>query len=211
VCPVEYRPDGSLELITGASRTGKTVFTVGEVRAVNPLLVWDPEGQWHAMRQAAASSVAELIKGPHGRRCFVAAPSPKNFDLFCRIAWAWARLAVCTIVVEELADVTHPGKAPEAWGVLLRRGLKYGARIIGITQAPAESDKTIIRNAGRVVCFRQERAGDRAYMARELDAPLERIAALQVLQYVEKRRGEPLRDGRVSLPKLRKPRARSSR
>lgn len=208
MCPVEYRPDGTLTLVTGASRTGKSLETQARTRRDDPLLVWDPEGQWAALGLARQISLAELLElthaGPRGRVAYVAAPSPKSFDTFCRIAWAWVRLVRCTVVVEELADVTNPGKAPEAWGMLLRRGLKYGANIYATTQAPAESDKTIIRNAGRVLSFRQERAGDRAYMARELDVPLERVASLQPLEYLEKRRGEGITRGRVRVPKLRK-------
>lgn len=217
MCPVEYRPDGSLELITGSSRTGKTALALQETRRARPLLVWDPEGQWSAMGATRPIELAELLEltrsglFKQARLSYIAAPSLKEFDRFCSIAWAWIRLhADTTILVEELSDVTHPGKAPPAWGVIIRRGLKYGARIIAITQSPVESDKTVVRNAGRVVAFGQERLDDRAYMARALDVPLSELE-LEPLHYVERRRGVGITRGRVSFGKLRKSTPRRAR
>lgn len=210
MCPVERRADGELTAVIGASRTGKTSYTLTRTAGVQPLLVWDPDGQWTAMRQAREVTRAELIHltrtlGPAGRLCYVAPPIAAEFDFFCRIAWSWARLAPSTIVVEELADVTNPGKAPAGWGVLIRRGLKYGTNIIATTQSPAESDKTVIRNALRVACFLLEQDTDQLYVARRIGVPLEQVAGLKRLEYLERIRGvDQVRHGRVSLPGLRK-------
>jgi len=202
------RPDGVLTLVSGQSRSGKTAQTILETDSKIPLLVWDPEGQWSAMQRARSVSRSELldltIKGLFGRVSYTAPISLKEFDWFCTVAFAWARLIVCTVVVEELADVTHPGKAPPAWGTLLRRGLKYGCNIYGITQSPSESDKTIVRNAGRKLCFSLERPEDRAYMASMMDVPLQAISGLQKLEYLEKIRGAGIAKRRIDSASLRK-------
>lgn len=92
-------------------------------------------------------------------------PTPENFDFFCRAAYAWGD---ATVVAEELADVTTPGKAPPGWGDVLRKGRAYGLKVYGLTQRPAESDKTIIGNATLIHAGRQSRLKDRKYMADEM-------------------------------------------
>src|SRR5688572_1381053 len=151
---LQMRSDGVLTLVTGASRSGKSSLVMLETRDALPLLVWDVEGQWSAMRQVEECSLPDLVTrtraGVFGRWSITLAPTAENFSDFCTVAFCWARLVpAATVVVEELADVTQPGKAPSAWGMLVRRGLKYGCSIWAITNAPAESDKTVIRNAGR--------------------------------------------------------------
>lgn len=190
----ESRHDGSLSFVSGASRTGKTSLVMFETEDSIPLLVWDVEGQWSAMRKARSVTRAELLQFTKdrffGRFALTLPPTQENFAFFCQVAFFWAQLAEgATIVVEELADVTHPGKAPINWGVLVRRGLKYGCTIYAITAAPAESDKTAMRAATRKVCFRMERNADRRTMAMELDVSLQSVEALQPLQYLEQRRG----------------------
>lgn len=93
-------------------------------------------------------------------------PCAKSFEFFCKcmMAWGWA-----TVVAEELADVTTPSKAPEGWGDVVRKGRAIGLKVYGLTQRPAESDKTIIGNASMLHAGRQTRAADRKYMAAELN------------------------------------------
>ncbi len=65
-----------------------------------------------------------------------------------------------TVIVEELADVTTPQKAPESWGVLLRRGRKYGISTYAVTQRIQEIDKTIIGNMAQFMVFQHVRPKD---------------------------------------------------
>lgn len=178
-------------LIAGATGSGKTLYAAGLARQARRLLVWDPEGQWPALAGARpaleARALLELARDRRVTRiAYRGAPTAADFDWFCRVAFAWAQAAPGLLVVEELADVTSSAKAPPAWGVLVRRGRKYGLDLAAITQRPAESDKTILGNAAALVCFRMSRALDRAYMARELDIDKARIAALPRFAYLRR-------------------------
>lgn len=84
------------------------------------------------------------------------------------------------VVIEETSDVTTPGKAPEHYGVLIRRGLKYGCSIYAISQRPAESDKTTFGNAGMVHCCRLSLPRDVRYMAEVMGCDPGHIAALSI-------------------------------
>lgn len=90
------------------------------------------------------------------------------------------------MVAEEIADVTSPGKAPDARGLLVRQGLGWGINIYAITQRPAESDKTVMGNATYFHAHAMSRSKDRKYMAEEMDLPVEQLAALQPLQWIER-------------------------
>jgi len=128
------------------------------------------------------------------------------FDAFCRLAWVWVRVARGTLIIEELAHVTSPGKAPPAWHEIVSAGLRYGPRLIAITQRPAESDKTCMGNATLLHCHQLARADDERYMARELKCPEQQIADLRPLQYLERdRRTGKLRVGAVTFGRSKKP------
>lgn len=187
----QARADGRAVLVAGATGSGKTLYAAALARAARRLLVWDVEGQWPALAGCRlARDAAELLALARDRRvtriAYRGTPTAADFEWFCRVAWAWALAAPGLVIVEELADVTSPGKAPPAWGLLVRRGRKYGLDLVAITQRPAESDKTILGNAAAVVCLRMSRALDRAYMARELDVAESRVAALAPLHYLRR-------------------------
>lgn len=101
--------------------------------------------------------------------------SMRDFDLWCRMAFAWGLMKPCAIVAEELADVTSPGKAPESWGKICRQILGYGCDVYAITQRPAESDKTCFANRSYISIHRMVRALDRRSIADETDIPREQI------------------------------------
>ena len=67
--------------------------------------------------------------------------------------------------------MTPPGKANNAWGTLLRQGRGRGITVYGITQSPAESDKTIVRNANRFHVCRLGTVPDRRTMEKTIDLP----------------------------------------
>lgn len=209
--PVQTRPSGRLVLIAGASGSGKTLLAQREGRRHARLLVWDVEAQWaSALKLKLSTHRAGLVRlAQHGNVtgvAYQAAPSAAEFDFFCRVAWYWLQAGPGMVVVEELADVTTPAKAPPAWGKLVRRGRKYGGSIVAITQRPAESDKTIVGNASDLYCLRMSRANDREYMARELDVPAERVAALKPLDYLHRDQLSGLvTPGRVQLPRGPRP------
>ncbi len=179
-------------LVAGASRSGKTFWTVHQVRAERRLLVWDAKGEWWRHDCRTVTSPAELrelvaTNPPTFARIAYARPcTPAEFEFFCRCAWVWIRAARGAIVVEELADVTNPGKAPTAWGEILRKGLAFGPAIYAVTQRPSESDKTAIGNSSRVHCHRMARAADIRYMAAELRVPVADVEALAPWDWIER-------------------------
>lgn len=168
-----------LELAAGQSRSGKTFETAKRVAKERNLLVWDTMGEFaDSFRCKRVSSAAELrsiaANGVPGRFAFDAQVTPQNFDLFCRCAWLWIRIHAASgkrvaLVIEELADVSPPGKAPASWGDIVRKSMRFNPHIYALTQSPAESDKTVMRNATVLRCHAMTRPADRKAMASELD------------------------------------------
>lgn len=186
------RPNGELVVVTGASRSGKTTWVVHELRNAPRLLVWDGAGDWRTHRCELIRSPLELRERvrppPRLERLAYVPPSitPAEFETFCRIAWVWIRAARGVLVIEELADVTHSGKAPVAWGEIIRKGLRYGTSIYAITQRPSESDKTALGNASRVHCHRVMFPRDRRYIAELLGVDELEVAALRPFEWIER-------------------------
>ncbi len=100
--------------------------------------------------------------------------------------WGALREISTTVVAEETAAVTHPGKAPPGWHRLLSQGLEHGIDIYAITQAPAESDKTAMRNASVIRSFALRLPADRAYMSAYLGVDADELGALPPLHYIER-------------------------
>jgi hypothetical protein len=210
--PPRRRTDGSATLVTGASGSGKTSWTLRQIPAGAPVLVWDPTGEWcdslhlipaHDFRRLGELVIADL-RGELTqslRLGYVGPLSPEHFETFCKLAWVWIRSRRGNVlVVDELADVTSPGKAPAAWGQIVRKNRFRGGRVFALTQRPAESDKTILGNAALLHSGRQNTKRDRAYVAECLDVPVEEVAALQDLQYIERDfRDHTVRRGVVSI------------
>jgi hypothetical protein len=200
--------DGEAKLVVGSRGSGKTAWALQSVPtgANTRLLVWDTVGEWSRLgRCQPVATLAELgrlviadAKRPGRFKVGYTGPIvmyvPKGksvvtvplFPLFCRLAWVWMRVKPGTLVVEELADVTNPGKAPADWGEIVRKGRHTGSNIIALTQRPTESDTTIAGNADLIHCGRLTRPGDRRLMAEYLDCPVEQVTALQSLHWIER-------------------------
>lgn len=187
------RRDERLVAVTGASRSGKTHWTAQQLAGVDRLLVWDYKCEWNiryrCRRLRTWSELREACKStaPAARLAFHCEYMDADaFDLFCRYAWLWARQAEGTLVIEETASVTSPGKAPRAWGEILRMGLGYGCSVYALTQRPAESDKTALGNASIVHCHRMGTLTDRKYMAQLLDVDVSMVQALKPREWIER-------------------------
>ncbi len=190
--------DGRSILVTGASGSGKTSWAIRAIPARAPLLAWDATGEisqrlvLYPTRsfQELSESIISDIRG--GRPCpmrvgYVGPVTPEHFEAFCKLAWVWIRSRRGnTLLVDELADVTSPGKAPAAWGEICRKNRFRGGIVYALTQRPAESDKTILGNCALIHCGRQNTTRDRKYVAEVLDVPVEEVKALQDLQYIER-------------------------
>lgn len=178
-------PDGSLYVAVGASRSGKTAWVKQQLKKYGAVLVWDVEEMYKGRRARTQKQLIALVEklanGENFTACYTGPLT--DFDYWSKCAFYLAKArqnnpAGLAVVAEELADVTTPGKAPEAWGVLVRRGLKRGVDIYAITQRPSESDKTIMGNASVIHCCGLQRANDRKYMAQEMDVPVAELQSL---------------------------------
>lgn len=201
---LQKRPDGTLYVVTGASRTGKTTWTEHQTHDSRRLLVWDSADEWswrfRCQRIETVFALAQAVKpgAPPARIAFCVPATPENFAAFCRLAWVYIRADIGDLVVEELADVTSPGKAPTFWGEIIRKGLRYGPSIYALTQRPSESDKTVFGNASVLHTHQMDRVDDGKHMARELRCDQKLVDALRPYQWIERdRRSKELRNGMV--------------
>lgn len=183
--------DGKLYVIGGASRSGKTAWTVLKVAKAPRVWAWDPEAQWCELRGwRKVTTRAELLKAaekPGAQRvAYVAGGTlAAEFDFWAGCAmYAGRYVEPLDVVAEELADVTTPAKAPGNWGILLRRGLKRGISIYAISQRWSEADKTAIGNASEFVLFRLSSGDDIRYLSRKTRVPEADLVGLARLEFV---------------------------
>lgn len=184
---IDVSADSDITVVSGMSRSGKSAYVKYLMRARPVLRVWDPDGEYvdagitHAIH--SRRDWTRINSGPHGGRFSYVAPITRDeFNYFSLACLARGNFGPLTVIAEETADVTHSGKAPQHWGALVRRGAKRRISIVALTQTPSESDKTVMKNARRLVCFMQDREPDILYMAREMRVPAEQIAALKKLE-----------------------------
>jgi hypothetical protein len=186
---LEHRAEGRLFVVAGASRSGKTLWTAQQIARVRRVLVWDLLGEWSTRyRCARVSSFDELVAriDTPRRLAFHRPGMVGDFETFCRLAFVWLRLAPGALVIEETASVTHAGKAPAAWGDVVRMSLRYGVELYALTQRPAESDKTAFGNASVIHAGRAVTPADRRTLAEYLDVPVATVAALRPLEWIER-------------------------
>lgn len=183
--------DGRLYVVSGASRSGKTAWVRQMVQGEARVFLWDPEAQWCELPGwTKATSRAQLTAhaashGPRKVAYVVGSSLADNFDHFascCMYAGRWVEPVA--VVAEELADVTTTAKAPPAWGILVRRGLKRGINIYAISQRWSEADKTAFGNASDFVIFRASSMADVRYIAGRTKLEAEEISRLKPLEFV---------------------------
>ena len=183
---VDTSLDASIHVVSGSSGSGKSVSVKKKIAGAKRLVVWDVDDEYGDLPGVErVTNIGELVRKLRthktGRFAFV---GPKqHFERWCLAVFAWGQ---CVAVAEELAGVTSPGKAPDGWHTLVSRGRKRGISLFGVTQRPAESDKTIMGNASSIQVGRLARAQDRKYMAAELDVSLELVNRIPGLSYLRK-------------------------
>ena len=185
------RLDGVLVYVAGASRSGKTVHVKTRVAAASRLLVWDLRGDYLSLAgiervetiPRLVEALADCVDAP-GR--FVFWGDLGDFEYFCRAAYAWNIGWPAYIVVEELADVTHPGRAPDAWRRLCSKGLAYGAHIYATSQRPQETDKSSLGNATCIHCHRPAHPRDAEYLAGLFPLDPDKLSDLRTFEWVER-------------------------
>ncbi|RQQ65551.1 hypothetical protein [Burkholderia stagnalis] len=184
-----------IEAVLGASGSGKSSYVKGLMERARPprLMVFDPDDEWGAFG-TVTTRMADVLAGfqaagPTGpiRTVFVPSPDPatavKQFDAFCRIAFAAERM---TFIVDELKSVTTPSRSPVGWGMLTGRGRKRGIRIYGLSQRPASIDKDFLGNCNFVRAGRLTYDEDIVKVARALRVPVDEVAALPDLAWIRR-------------------------
>lgn len=182
----------------GASGSGKSASLKAGLRAAGHArsLIWDPQDEYSMLAAHATGTMAELLrlvqaagKGGFSIRFLPSADlkvAAKQFDAFCRIAYAAGH---CAVVAEELAFVTTASHAPPGWSQLNLKGRHRGVTVYGTTQRPAKVDKDFFGNCTRIRCGRLNFANDQKVMADVLGVTVADIGALLPLQYFEKDMG----------------------
>jgi hypothetical protein len=209
------RPDGEAILVCGSRGSGKSGWTRQRCEGAQRLLVWDSVGEWsrdrivkpvRSLHELYALIVAYVASPGPFRYGYVGPVNAKTFNAFCKLAFVWMKAAPGgVLVIEELADVTSPGKAPEGWGEIIRKGRHYSGSIYGLTQRPAESDKTLAGNADVIHCGRLSFPTDRKTLAEYLDIPVKQITQLPSLHWIERdMRTRELRTGVLTFGKKRR-------
>lgn len=185
--------DGRLYVISGASRSGKTAWTKAAVAKVKRLMAWDPEDQWAQLpgwsKVTTRKQLADAMTKPGPMKlAYVAGGSlAEEFEFWAQcVMYAGRYVEPLGAIAEELADVSTPSKAPPAWGMLIRRGLKRGITIYAISQRWAEADKTAVGNASEFILFRQSSGDDVRYLVRKARVPEDQLAGLAQLEYLRK-------------------------
>jgi len=106
-----------------------------------------------------------------------------RFDWFCRVAWALGEL---TLVVDELADVTGPNRAPSIWKTITRKGKHERLACFAASQRPAEVDKTFLGNCTFIHCGRLNDEAAVLTMKKVLGVTSEEIVGLRDLEFIER-------------------------
>lgn len=187
--------DASILAVMGQSGQGKGVYVKGRLRRDNParLLIWDPMDEYgdFARGQPSTSHLVAAVTRCGRRAPFRVRYRPKGEPgsaLMAREFAVWCKLAMiagnCTALAEELSFVTRPSYAPPAWAKLCNAGRHEGIAVIGISQFPAQIDKSILSNATEVVSFYLGELPHRKVVARKLDVSETAIKSLRQFHYL---------------------------
>lgn len=182
----------SIVAVMGASGSGKSAWIKRELARTAParLMIWDPQHEYSQFGGVCTSLKAclEAVQAAQARGRFALVYQghgidQRQFDAFCRIAYAAGN---CTLVVEELAFVTRPERAPAGWASCTLRGRHRGLRIYGASQRPASIDKHFFGNATLIHAGRLNFEADVKTLANVLQVPREEIVQLAPLAWIER-------------------------
>jgi hypothetical protein len=176
----------------GARETGKTPWIKQQLAKARParLLIWDPMDEYGECGTVFTDR-ARLVDFIGPRPTFAAVYRPGDqlalyearFDWFCRVAWTLGNL---TIVVDELADVTSPNRAPDVWKTITRKGKHEGIACFAASQRPGEIDKTFLGNCTFIHCGRLNDEAAVTTMKKILGVTSEQIVGLKDLEFIER-------------------------
>ncbi len=209
------RQDTSLpnnhHLVISTSGGGKSTWLKArpEIKRARRLLAWDPDEEYNLPHYRSAPEFLAAVKaagsGPI-RAALSVDPTREAFEWWAGVVFAVASSDRPSVALaEEIADVTTVSKASKRWGMLCRRGRKYGVTIYAVTQRPEECDKTIYSQAAYKWVGFIEDENTIKRVARVVKVPAEEVAALEPLQFILKGPGPGnIERGRVRVPRRRK-------
>ncbi|MBY7884077.1 DUF87 domain-containing protein [Vibrio fluvialis] len=179
------------EAVFGASGSGKSYYVKQIVKGWKRALIWDPDDEYGevpgVITARTTSEVTKLMERKEVRiRYVVPAATEKStlekcFNFVSLAAFIWGN---CLLIGEEIADVTTPSKAAGGWGTALRRGRKRGVKVVGVSQRPAECDKTLFTQARHIRTGRLDGEGDKKRLADTLGVPVEWVKQLGPLEFL---------------------------
>jgi len=200
----EQRTDGQLLGVVGSTRSGKTAGEKQRIGQAPRALVWDVRGEWIKLPGwRSVRTIPELARAlshpdvRKGRARIAFWGRVEDFDAFCGLAYRWIILWPAEILIDEVSDVTRPGKAEGNFGELIRKGLYYGANICCASQRPQGTSTDLWGNASVLRIYWLRRPGDQEYMADLAGIPLQAIqsipapADVDAPRFVQHVAGEP--------------------
>jgi hypothetical protein len=194
----------------GAQGCGKTAWGLQLLARLQPsrLIVWDFK---HDPRLSGTgrnvATIPDLLAAMKSTRFALRYLVDHDHDVklqfrfFCMAAWEAGNVFV---VVDELPEVTAPGRAPPAWRKIINVGRDYvgqdGKRktiaVLGMAQRSAEVDKSFISNLDVLHVGRMGEANDARELAgKVLAVDWRELTMLPNLHWIERRAGQaaPLR------------------
>lgn len=190
--PPGTKGQANIRAYLGGSGTGKTLSVRQYVAKRKParLLVWDAVGEL-GDTLPLCPTLRELVEQTTGRAWrlrYVPRGTPRElerqFEVFCLIAW---RAVGCVVWVEELSQVTTPGRAGVSWRKLTTAGRHQEITVIGTAQRPAQVDKDFLGNCTSIRTtggFRY--AADSDTVAKVLRIPQSEVDELRPLHWIER-------------------------
>lgn len=176
------RNDGLMGLFIGITRSGKSTPIKAMIPKAKRLLIWDAKNEYGgAFNLTVIRSLSDLLDSLRhcktgGRFAYVPTGYSKpEFDTFCRLAHTWNRQSPAVIVVEELAAVTHSGKAAGFWGVLVNQSLGLGATLLATVQRGQEVDKSVMNACSYVYICQHNTDDDARYAAKKFGVAITQI------------------------------------
>lgn len=187
----------------GARGTGKTVAAKRYLYAAKParMVLWDFK---HDPTLASVGcpfhdlpALIRAMRAPRWQLRYMVdhdADMKAQFDLFCRAAWLAGDL---TLFVDEVPEVTKPGRAPPAWKKIVNVGREYtradgqvvGISILAAGQRAAECDKSFIANLDVVRAGRMGYEDDARALAKKIGCQWAELMNLPDLEYFERTAG----------------------
>lgn len=193
--------------VMGSTGCGKSLWVKTSLlmKSDNRLAIWDYKREYQGYADLVTENLRDAVlamKNPQFRIAFRPSFNDKlraqQFDVFCKAVWQ-AKNVKC--LVEELAMVTTPQRAPEGWKQLTCTGRSEGITIIGMSQRPAQVDKDFFDNCTELHCGFLAGKRSRQVMAEEMGVEEGDIRGLESLQYIHKNlRTKEIKMGRVKVP-----------